>query len=997
LKRSVTISSCHRVTALWALLVTLSSPFAVAFSGQPIPQAIGHVPDPSGRLAIGQLHHTAFTAENGAPQFVSSMSQDTHGFLWLVSNGILYRFDGVKFDTSLGSKLPPGLLMTVYAARSGDLWLGYLLGGLARVHEGQITFYPFGKNIPSGTPFDFRETPDGVLWVGCTNGLARFVNGTWQAADKDYGYDGRRVTQMVTTQDGALWIGGNNFALVLRPGAHRLIEIPIDQAEEEILRSPDVQWWHGGVDSGQRMRDGSGAVWVGVAQGLRRYQDIPVGDKRNQTAFDVFTTANGLSGDDVVNLYGDREGDVWVATAKGLDQFRTNRVTPILFDKAIFKPAVAFDAENTAWIGNFWEGYRIAPGSGPQAAPLLGTLVSLIAADPNGIVWFSNADGLHRILDKRAVTVPLPQGVSSTEFKNNYRAIAFGPDDTTWLSISGSGVYALKDGQWQKNGGLHGLPDDLALGMSFDRRERLWILYSDGRIALVDHGAIRIYTTSDGLTVGAASAISTSQDAIWVGGSEGIARFTGGGFASLKFADARVTKGITGLRQLQNGDLWAHGNNGLIRVSGSEISHAFGEADYAVKARVFGPQDGVIGITDKIGPLPTLALDHAGRLWVSTASNLAWINPHDVPINNVKPYPVIDALMADNLYYPVDQDAKLPVSTRNLRIAFTAASLRIPDEVHFEYKLDGMDTDWQNSQESRQVTYTNLDHGTYIFRVRAINEDGVSGDHEARLRFTIDPAFYQMRWFQLLCAALIAAAIWCFYAMRVNYLLGLFHAKAQERERIARELHDTLLQSVQGLLLLIDSASRAPPDEDIRSRLRSAVSAARMTVIEGRRSVAMLRGEDPEFDLVKGLIDYAETLSRDFDIPFYHTVEGRPCALNQHAGHELLLALREALTNAFQHAKARHIILHLNYGFWHLKVTVLDDGTGIEKDVLKEGGKSGHWGLSGIRERVKALKGRCRIDSAEGGGTAVQISIWGPRIYDRGVVHRLLRRFGAMP
>jgi ligand-binding sensor domain-containing protein/two-component sensor histidine kinase len=980
LKHSVTASPFKRVAVSLALLIAIVGPHVNASTGQPSALAPSRALGISQDLAINQLHHTAFNAESGVPPFISSMAQDSHGFLWLASSSGLYRFDGLKFDDSLESKLPPGLIQTVYATSSGDLWLGYRLGGLARVHEGQITAYPFGKDIPSGTPFDFRQTPDGVVWVGCTNGLARFVNGAWRAVGAEYGYDGRRLLQMVTTQDGSLWAGGTDFAMVLRPGAHRFVDVPPAEAEEEILRSPDVEWWHYGSNSGQRMRDSGGAMWVGSPQGIRRYRAPSDGHGDQSEVADTYTAADGLTDNEVLAFFEDREGGVWVTTLTGIDQFRVNRVTPIIFDRSMVKPAVAFDADGVAWVGNIWSGYRIVPGLKPETAPLLGTYVSLIAEDPNGTIWFSNDSGLHKIVDGKSVLVPSPPHISGSEFANSYQAIAFGPNNVVWLSISGAGLYALKDGEWQKDGGLHGLPDDLALRISFDHRGRLWLLYSDGRVALVDHGSIRVYTKSDGLTIGVPTALSDTHDQIWLAGSEGLARFDEKQFIGLKMADSHLSEGLTGLVPLQNGDLWIHGDSGLIWLPGSEIKRAIGDSSYAVKARAFGAQDGVVGVTDKIRPLPSLVPGHDGRLWVTTNSAVAWIDPHGVPVNDTKPYPVIDTLEAGDKYYPGDRDASLPVGTRNVQIAFTAGALRIPSKVHFEYRLDGVDPDWQSSQESRQASYTNLGHGQYIFHVRAANEDGVAGDHEASMRFTIDPAFYEQTWFRILCVLLVITALWRLYVMRVRYLVGVFRAKVQERERIARELHDTLLQSVQGLLFLIESVSRAPADEDIRDRLRDAISAARQTIAEGRGSVTMLRVDDQEIDLVKLLGDYAKQLSDDFGIPFRCTVVGESSTLNQQGGHELMLALREALTNAFQHAKAGHIDLYLHYGFWRFKAEVVDDGSGIEALVLREGGKSGHWGLPGMRERVEALGGICRIVSAKDMGTRVQISVRAGRI-----------------
>jgi signal transduction histidine kinase len=343
----------------------------------------------------------------------------------------------------------------------------------------------------------------------------------------------------------------------------------------------------------------------------------------------------------------------------------------------------------------------------------------------------------------------------------------------------------------------------------------------------------------------------------------------------------------------------------------------------------------------------------------------------------------VERIIADRKAFQVSESSEprqLPPLFRELEIDYTALSLVAPEKILFRYKLDGRDVDWQEVGSRRQAFYSDLPPGTYRFHVIASNNSGVWNEQGDTLSFSVAPAYWQTNWFRALCVLGGALAVWALVRLRVRQVAarvrGQLEGRMAERERIARELHDTLLQGVQGLLLRFQvAAERIPKGEPAREMMERALERADEVLDEGRARVKGLRapvGGVPR--LPQGLARIVEQLAPADASPFRITVEGAVRELDPIVREEVQLVAREALTNAYRHANANNIEAEITYADDGLTLRIRDDGQGIDAVMLREG-RPGHFGLVGMRERARKIRARLRIWSKPGAGTEVEIRV----------------------
>jgi signal transduction histidine kinase len=373
-----------------------------------------------------------------------------------------------------------------------------------------------------------------------------------------------------------------------------------------------------------------------------------------------------------------------------------------------------------------------------------------------------------------------------------------------------------------------------------------------------------------------------------------------------------------------------------------------------------------------------------------TTNGLASIVSTRIHRNTLPPPVTIWSVTAGGRRYPGSSAAlRLPVHTSNLQIEYTAGSLTIPERVHFRYKLEGSDNEWQDAGGRREAFYTNLAPGEYSFHVTASNNDGVWNPVGASLNFTISPAFYQTTWFRVLCGFVCLILMWRLYDFRVAQIRakvrGRLELRLAERERIARDLHDTLLQGVEGLVLRFQAvANRIARREPVGELLRRALERADQVLEEGRDRVTSLReGAGDVSELAQALAAAGEQLALMYPVEFRSLVEGAARDLHPIAREELLFIGREALANAFRHAGASLIEVEVSYGDRTLNLRVRDDGRGIDAEVLRNG-RPGHWGLSGMRERARNIRADLEVWSRPGTGTEIDLSLQAELAYARG-------------
>jgi signal transduction histidine kinase len=454
----------------------------------------------------------------------------------------------------------------------------------------------------------------------------------------------------------------------------------------------------------------------------------------------------------------------------------------------------------------------------------------------------------------------------------------------------------------------------------------------------------------------------------------------------MRWKDERNSGRVSGLVETEPGELWVNGTSGVIRVSADELKKWLNDSEYGVSADRFDLENGLPGSAEERWPEPSLVESSSGVLWFATNNGIAWIDPAKLGgTKNPIPPPVFinDVVDKGKMYSGTNGPLALPAKG-NLEFNYTALSLAIPERVLFRYKLEGIDTDWQSAGTRRQAFYTNLPPGKYRFHVIACNNSRVWNEAGDTLEFSIAPAYYQTLWFRLACVAAFLGVLWALYQYRLHQVAQEFNrsleARVAERTRIARELHDTLLQSFHGVLLRFQSVSNTLPEGEAKKRLESAIDQAAQAITEGRDAVQGLRASTVETnDLALAVSALGDELAandtKGNSAVLRVDVEGTPRNLHPILRDEVYRIAGEALRNASRHAQARKIEVEIRYDDRGLRLRVRDDGKGIDPKFLTGDGRAGHFGLHGMHERAKVVGGKLDVWSELDVGTEVELSI----------------------
>jgi signal transduction histidine kinase len=544
-------------------------------------------------------------------------------------------------------------------------------------------------------------------------------------------------------------------------------------------------------------------------------------------------------------------------------------------------------------------------------------------------------------------------------------------------------------------------PMPLARKLVADPQSGIWLGLVNGDLARFRSGKTEIFPFS-GHPDSRVLALTASSDGSILGATAfGVIGWKNGKQQILTVRNGLPCDSIDALISDNQGDLWLHAECGLIKIANDEVQRWWGQPESRLKVRVFDASDGV---QSGVGHFNTSARTLDGRLWFANGTLLQMIDPAHMAGNTVAPPVHVDLIVADRKSYSPQEGLSLPPLTRDLEIDYTALSFVLPQKVFFRYMLDGRDTRWQEPGTRRQAFYNDLRPGHYRFRVIACNNDGVWNEVGATLEFNILPAFYQTKWFVLFCVAATACLAWMAYRYRVRQVTGRldmqFKERLSERTRIARELHDTLLQSFQGLTLHFQRARNLLPDRAAEAiqTLDKALDGAEQAIVEGRDAIHDLRSLAPA---AQGLAEeitalgeelIAEDTNKD-PAQFRVVIEGSVRVLHPNVHLDISRIAREALRNAFIHSQGRLIETEITYSDKLFRLRIRDDGKGLDPNVRDQGERTGHWGLRGMRERAERLGGELDLWSEPGAGTEVELRLPGSIVYEASPARNGVRLF----
>jgi signal transduction histidine kinase/ligand-binding sensor domain-containing protein len=958
-------------------------------------------------VSVQQMNRKVWSAADGAPSAVAAIEQTTDGTLWLGCASGLFRFDGirfVKYPASAEAPLPSPNISTLAVSSDGSLWIGFRFGGVSRLHDGHL-YNIVRDGLPNGTIKSLVWDKDGNLWAATRGGLARLQGNHWEKV----------AAKLIPTtygammdRSGTLWVASEDRVFAKAAHEEEFREIAkrggLAGGSPPFALSPQGFVWartNSGftrmdLNSGPDLKadpifeikgysplifDRAGNLWSG-ADGAIHLLSVSE-QKKDSESRRAQELSDAVTQSGVQSIFQDGEGDIWVGAGRGLTRIARSNVVPIALPPCVNwgHTLVARDA-NTLWVScanpSFPRGItEIKDGvvAGQKDIPTF----TAAYRDTDGSVWFGGPAGLGHVTSSGQIEMlSIPVEASNFELQAIIRDHSGG----LWLSIIREGVFRLTEGKWRPYGDLAELPHLPAVVITAEPTGALWFGYTENRIARVDGSSVQLMGAKDGLNVGNVTAITIRDSHVWVSGDLGLARFDGKRFLPVSNTVGNAFGGVTGIIETQSGDLWLNGNSGISHIAAAEIEQAIRRSDYHVRAETFDYLDGVPGIAQQLRPIPSALETSDGRLWFATEGGVVFVDSNHISRNALAPPVTIWSLNANGVRYSAEASGlRLPVHTTDIRLDFTAGSLTLPERVNFRYKLDGFQQNWQEGGGRREAFYTNLSPGTYTFHVVASNNDGIWSSSGATLRFLILPAFYQTLWFYVLCAIAAAALLVVCYRMRMQYVsarvLSRLEDRLAERDRIARELHDTLLQGVQGLILRFQAATDIiPANEPAREVMERTLERADELLGESRARVRDLR--DPTSGLVAladALAKEGEQLAGSHPVQFRVSTEGITRQVHPIVREEAALIGREALANAFRHAHATRIEAEVTYGDAELRLRIRDDGCGIDPTVLNSGGPPGHWGLLGMRERAVKIRGQLQIWSTHNGGTEIDLRV----------------------
>lgn len=984
--------ACLLVSLIYPALVGMGIP-SIAWAIEPPHAVAPSNPQSPFRFNLTQFEHRSYLSRDGAPANAQAMVQTPDGFLWIGTQNGLMRFDGMHFDRSPTDLLPKTNVSFLFAEPNGDLWIGYAFGGLSVLHEGKLANVPEGA-IPGGAVVGFARAKDGSIWIATNHGVARQRSGLWEKVSRPHDGDPLHEPQWFGRISDRIYLFEPQAAYIIDQTTGQLVVTDFAQAKHEQLGLPPAVSWNEKDNAyWASLRDPSGALWGtrDDREGITRVRWKK--DGHAIASEEHFGKADGLSGEVGLIYFMDREANVWVATEQGIDRFRVSKFTPFVFPGTVTNLTIAADHSGGLWVGSLRENVLHLKGDAPPVRiDGMGGGSDCAMVDRRGAVWVSGYSDLQVYDGVRVVHVPPPVGATKIDHGEQVlqacQGVAEDAAGDLWLSLAKVGVFRRSAGSWQLNGGLKDLPAGPSIRVTADDKGRIWLGYPNDRIASIDHDRVTLYGPEEGLAIGNVLSLYVRDAHVWAAGDRGIAYLdTNNRFVVFQAEGGNSLRGVSGIVETAAGDLWLNSPDGVYRIAAAQIQTLRRTTGYRPSYRLFAEDDGINGQPLSIRPGPSMVESTDGRIWAATKRALAWIDSSHIRYNDVAPEVTISGFTVNGKPWAVASTPTLPPLTGNLRIDYTAPELSMPERTRFRYRLQGLEDEWQDVGARREAFYTNLSPGTYHFQVLAANEDGVTSVAAATLAFTVAPAFYQTVWFKSLLAGAVVLVAWCLYALRVSFIARryrlLLHERLAERERIARDLHDTLLQGMQGILLQVELWARGSALSDAqRISALKIEDKMRSMLIDGRDTISTLRqSQGQQADFIADLLAASDEAAAQSDTRFALHLLSEPRALLHDACEEVLAITREAVLNAFRHAEAGAVWVTVDYAHHGLIVTVADNGIGMSDRRVEERQKQGHWGMAGMRERAAKLGAQFTVTSVPGKGTLIELQVPRRRAY----------------
>lgn len=944
---------------------------------------------------------------------VYTITQTPDGYLWIGTHQGLVKFDGFDFrqistswsnptfqnDPILGlttddrgkllvlfwssgvlwyehgklESVPPSLeraavqVTATWREKDGTVLLSDGVNGIFRF-RGENVEVLFPPTILPGSSLiiSMSETADGKIWLGTiAEGLFYVAGG--QAIQISAGLAGKKINSLLPVGDKELLVGTDRGLFRWNGSAFSRVKVPPPAAEAQVLKL---------------LRDHDGNVWVGTTKGLLRMN------------------ANGISSSDegyfgnsgITALFEDREGNLWAGGARGVERIRDG--TFVTYSSSGGGPPnedgpVYVDSESRTWFASAHGGLYLLHAGREQdgraeeikSSLLQSDVVYSIAGHKDEIWVGTQHSGLVRLGYRNGIVSARNYTQADGLAENSVYAVYLAQDGTMWAGTLIGGVSELKDGRFTTYTTTSGLASNTVSSIRETPDGTLWFGTSNG-LSSLSNGHWTTYTDRDGLPSNNVHCLlEHSSGGLWVGTSAGLAFVKSGQVHAPRRIPDSLREAIFGLAEDNKGRLWIATSNRVLRVQGDKL---FGELLSPGDVREYGVADGLLS-TRGVARDSSVVSDSAGKIWFALGRGLSVVDPSHIADNSVSAIAHVEAILADNDLVTVPDTAdsvRVPPSPKRITFDYVGLSLRSPERIRFRYFLDGFDRTWSEPLPARQAVYTNLGPGSYRFRVIASNSDGIWNGAETSIVLKVEPALWQTWWFSVLCVSLGLVCVWIMFQVRVRQIAAgmnaRFDERMSERNRVATELHDTILQTVQATKMIADNARYGHSADPVRLRdaidnisdwLAEATTEARAALNNLRTSTTRRNG------LVEAFQQAAQTSGVTSSMRFVLSVEGAAQDLHPIVRDETYRIGTEAIRNAYLHSEATELEMTVSYAH-NLTLRLRDNGRGIDPKFAKSG-KPGHFGLQGMQERAIRIHGTLLVRSRPNSGTEVELVIPG--------------------
>jgi signal transduction histidine kinase/streptogramin lyase len=977
---------------------------------------------------LWQMLHTSWLGRDGAPQDINALAQTPDGVLWIGATGGLFSFDGIafrSFQPKPGDKpLPFSSISSLVVSKNGDLWVeGIYNASIVRISNGKVTIFDHIAGSGCCAFDDLQEDADGTMWaiLNATEIVRLGSDSIWHQSPTPQS-PLKLVSSMYFDSLGTQWViqdkqlyrrprGQTRFisndgvpSLIARMkedrerriwmfGRHHSADVEMrgainiataDSSDRrtipssllglqinDLIETPDSQLW-------LAIR-GKGIAHLRVASSYSNKSSAP------NSAIEFYAADQGLTSDNPTVIYPDATGNIWVGGARGLDRFSPAALVPAIENAEEGAWSVCTNPAGEVWIasekGNLW----VLKGNRQQHIYKAQAIYKLYCGR-KGDIWFIDGIGImHESNGHFERLPPLPENALDPDRYSKFVSLSEFDDQELVASEEytfNNSVWIFRAGKWKwvlPKGGPGTVTALLTHGKT------LYFADVTGVMTQLEDSVVRTYVTKP-TSIGVVATLSATSDGVFAEGDRGIAVLRGTYFQMLSFAQPEMAHTVSGLVEGADGDYWINGSRGIVRIASHEMTMALKKPSHKIFAEEIHQGD-FVGPATWWKPNPSATVSTTGTLWFSTLNGVVSLNPESLKQSSNPPQLSIRSITADG--QGLSNNLFVSAQAHALSIQYFGVDLTEPESVVYRYRLDGFDSSWQDVGHRSEATYTNLKPGVYTFRVMASNGDGRWTSPVSSQSITVLPHYYQTWWFDTFCALVAICLIWSLLTVRVRASTESIRIRADERAeeriRIAGELHDTLLQGVQGLLLSFHVLmQRLAADDELKPRLERALAMAEQITVEGRNRVTGLRSESLSgSELLESLERICIDLSVGTKIRCGVLQTGLPLILREQIADEMFNIGREALTNAVRHSQASNIELHLGYEKGSFTISCRDDGCGFDAAEFREQPRANHWGLRGIAERAERVGGTFTCQSVPTKGTTVKVTIPRSRAYLR--------------